>query len=183
MTTKNALLYDNLTLLIQYPDKDYQDKLKACQGVLHSTVPATVKMEKLDEFVTYALAQRTTDLEEMYTRTFDFDPDCALELGWHLYGENYGRGDFLVKVRHMLQMYGIEETAELPDHLIHILPAIGRLEESQAREFAVDYVIPGIDKLLSGITKKNSPYEGVLQFVQDVLRERYAPVSGGKRHE
>ena len=31
-------------------------------------------------------------IEETFTRTFDVNPACALEVGWHLFGEEYARG-------------------------------------------------------------------------------------------
>ena len=31
------------------------------------------------------------DLQEMYTRTFDINAVCTLEVGWHIYGEDYAQ--------------------------------------------------------------------------------------------
>lgn len=179
--TKNETLYNSLTSLILYPDKDYKNRLIAAQKVLHALSPAP--LDKLDAFIDFVLEQRETDLEEFYAQTFDFNPKCALEIGWHLYGENYGRGDFLVKMRDLLKRYDIQESTELPDHLMYILPVIGRLKESEAREFALHYVIPGLDKILEGVAAKKSPYENVLQFIQQVLKENYRPICGVNHHE
>src|SRR6266568_3182701 len=55
--------------------------------------------------------------QELYVQTFEFNPACTLELGWHLFGENYERGEFLVRMREQLRRHGIAESNELPDHL------------------------------------------------------------------
>jgi len=39
--------------------------------------------------------------------TFDINPACALEVGWHLFGEDYMRGQFLVRMREELSKYEI----------------------------------------------------------------------------
>ncbi len=46
---------------------------------------------------------REPSCEELYTRTFDLNPVCALEIGWHLFGEDYERGAFLVRMRDQLR--------------------------------------------------------------------------------
>ena len=66
-----------------------------------------------------------TQLEELYTRTFDLNPVCTPEVGWHIYGEQYRRGRFLVQARELLKIVGVDERGELPDHLMSLLPAGG----------------------------------------------------------
>ena len=74
------------------------------------------------------------ELEEAYTRTFDVNPACALEIGWHLFGEDYMRGQFLVRMRGELAKYGIPESSELPDHLTHVLAVIAAMPDDEARD-------------------------------------------------
>ena len=74
--------------------------------------------------------------QELYVQTFEFNPACTLELGWHLFGENYERGEFLVRMRDLLRRHGIAESTELPDHLTHVLALVGRLDHEEAAELA-----------------------------------------------
>ena len=69
--------------LFAYPGEDYQALAGRGAGV-RPTPSRGMSVE---------------DLQELYTRTFDWNPDTSLEIGWHLYGENYERGEFLVEVR------------------------------------------------------------------------------------
>ena len=85
--------------------------------------------------------------QELYVKTFEFNPDCTLEIGWHLFGENYERGEFLVRMREQLRRYGIAESSELPDHLCHILPLLDRLDPEEGAELVGQYVLPALGKI------------------------------------
>ena len=124
-------------------------------------------------------------LQELYTQTFDWNPDTTLDIGWHLFGENYDRGDFLVRLRGALRTYGLAESRELPDHLSHVLPLLDRMPEDERAEFAATHVLPAIAKLRDGLAKAESPF---LPLVTAVRREIAALVpesenSGGVNHE
>ena len=111
------------------------------------------------------------ELEELYTRTFDVNPVCSLEVGWHLFGEDYARGAFLVKARGLLREVGIEEGGELPDHLTSLLKAMDRLDEETAGTLSRRFVSPAVVKMLGGFDQ--SPYRAVVSDVDRVLRERF----------
>jgi nitrate reductase assembly molybdenum cofactor insertion protein NarJ len=86
-------------------------------------------------------------MQELYVQTFEFNPACTLEIGWHIFGENYERGEFLVRMREQLRRYGIAETSELPDHLCHILPLLDRLDSEEAADLAGQFVLPALAKI------------------------------------
>lgn len=180
MKEKESILtaLEYLATFIDYPTSISHNRIPDdCCHIIDRFPQLTTHLEA---FAEYARQCQLSELEEQYTKTFDFDPDCALELGWHLYGESYGRGDFLVKMRDLLDYCHISESVELPDHLTYVLPAVGRLEKKQAQEFCQYYVIPAMNKLLKGIAQKRSPYEGVLLAVKQLLSEVYAaPALGG----
>jgi nitrate reductase delta subunit len=107
--------------------------------------------------------------QEMFTRTFDINPVCTLEIGWHIYGEDYARGAFLVKMREQLREWNLRESQELPDHLTHVLALLGRLEGEAADQLAARYVLPALDKMLDGMKDSDSPYKEVLRAVSQVV--------------
>ena len=97
----------------------------------------------------------TPALQELYVQTFEFNPACTLEIGWHLFGENYERGEFLVRMREQLRRHGIVETSELPDHLQHVLLLIGQADHREAAELAGQFVLPALGKIRDAL-KENA---------------------------
>ncbi len=108
-------------------------------------------------------------LEETYTRTFDISPLCCLECGWHLFGESYDRGGFLVEMRGKLRELGVEETTELPDHLSALLRLQGRLIPDEAAVFADKRLKVAVQKMLDGFGDGNSPYRSLIEATSHLL--------------
>ena len=94
------------------------------------------------------------EMQELYVQTFEFNPACTLEIGWHLFGENYERGEFLVRMREQLRRHGIAESSELPDHLTHLLVLIGRMEHPEAAELAGQFLLPALAKVREALQDK-----------------------------
>jgi nitrate reductase assembly molybdenum cofactor insertion protein NarJ len=106
--------------------------------------------------------------QELYVQTFEFNPACTLETGWHLFGENYERGEFLVRMREQLRRHGIPESTELPDHACHLLPLIGRMERGEAARLAGEYLLPAFAKVRAGL--KDNAYEPLIAAIEEKLR-------------
>lgn len=176
-----SVMYKALTHLLAYPDERYAVDVNRCMATLQEGYPQAT--ESLTDFTAFALANPISMLEEAFATTFDFDPDCSLELGWHLYGENYERGNFLVKMRGYLREYNLPESSELPDHLSHVMAVLGCMGEKEAHDFAVHYVIPGVKKLATGMAKKETPFRSLIACIQRVLQENHALTTGGNPHE
>ncbi|MFV1957938.1 MAG: nitrate reductase molybdenum cofactor assembly chaperone [Planctomycetota bacterium] len=159
--------HDSLAAVWTYPDETYAAKVARARADLGVRDP--VAAARLDALVEVAESGPLSVVEELFTRTFDINPVCSLECGWHLYGEDYGRGEFLVGMRRTMRALGVEETTELPDHLTHVLPVLQRLPEEEARRFAATSVVPALRKMLEGFRDADNPYrealEGVLAFV------------------
>jgi nitrate reductase molybdenum cofactor assembly chaperone NarJ/NarW len=158
-------IYDALAAVLSYPGEDYPARVQ--EAVL--AAPAELAPQ-LQTFAMGLAGQSTLELQELYTVTFDLNPVCSLELGWHLFGENYDRGLLLVRLRGLLRQYGIAESVELPDHLSHALLLLGRMDEDARREFAIAIVLPAIGKMLDAFREKQNPYEKVLTALKTELR-------------
>ena len=101
-------------------------------------------------------------------QTFEFNPASTLEIGWHLFGENYERGEFLVRMREQLRQYEIAETSELPDHLSHLLLLAGRAERSEAAELAGQFILPALEKIKNAL--KDNPYLPLITAIETKLQ-------------
>jgi nitrate reductase delta subunit len=109
--------------------------------------------------------------QELYVQTFEFNPACTLEIGWHLFGENYERGEFLVRMREQLRRHGVPETSELPDHLTHLLALIDRLDQEQAAEFAAQFLLPALGKIQQALAE--NPYEPLIEAIRTRLESDF----------
>ena len=160
-----------LAALLRYPGEGYRDAAELCFEALSDNYPEAALL--LGEFLERTRDCAVEDLQALYTATFDLDPKCALEVGWHLFGENYERGEFLVKMRVELRRLGIAESTELPDHITHALEALGRMEPEEAEEFATACLFPALDKMCAGLQGDSNPFETVLLAVVRIFEHRF----------
>ncbi|MCP4898560.1 MAG: hypothetical protein GY906_16425 [bacterium] len=159
------IVFDHLAGLYEYPAAAFAHRVAACRQALDGHRAGSG--EPLKQLEDHCRGKNAGELEEMFTRTFDFDPARALEVGWHIYGEEYARGDLLVRLRGELRRLGIEESAELPDHLTHVLILLGRLDGVAADELAGRYVLPALDKVLEAVSGTECPYEPLLRVTRE----------------
>jgi len=157
-----------LSETVRYPSPGYLGNFTACRDYLAEAAPEAASA--LIEFVEYAGELTDEQLEELFTQTFDHNPTHALEIGWHLFGEDYHRGALLVRLRQELRRHDIDERGELPDHLSSVLLLLARMTPSEADAFAKSCVVPAVGKLVEGLQKNESPYAGVVKCIDTVLR-------------
>lgn len=163
----NTEIYTQLVPLISYPKTDICSDLEKVSQSLNG--------DETDDFHIFNQHVNETDLtklQEEFTQLFDFTPNTCLDLGWHLHGENYERGVFMVQIREMLREFNIPESSELPDHLTHILSVLPLMENDDRVGFIQTRVIPAIEKILKGFGDTKTPYKNLIQFIQDVLKHQ-----------
>jgi nitrate reductase delta subunit len=175
-----ATIYDLTAGLFFYPGTDYREQVERCQREFAAAVPQGEDF--LTAFADALGKLAPEEVEELFTRTFELNPLCALEVGWHLFGENYSRGEFLVQMRQALRQHSLPESTELPDHLGHVLSVLGRLKQDESGLFAEHYVLPALDKMLAGLEGKDNPYENLLAAVHRLASRRPAPVTPEVKH-
>jgi nitrate reductase delta subunit len=155
--------------MFEYPRRgDYGALLTRCIDALRHDCPAAI--DSLAPLRDHVATMSLEQVQELYTRTFDINPVCTLEIGWHIYGEDYARGALLVKLREQLRRMNIPESCELPDHLTHVLLLIGRMTGEDADELAARYLLPGLDKMLEGLVDGEHAYRALIETVSKVVR-------------
>lgn len=167
--------YTAIAEVLAYPDGAFHQRLARCRELCADSPAAA----HLADFETAMRDCDPSGLEELYTRTFDFSPSCALEIGWHLFGEDYHRGALLVRLREELARHGIEESSELPDHLTHVLPLVDRMQPDEAARFVPACVTPAIRKVLAALEGKQNPYEHLLRCLVMALDAEFEGQEGG----
>lgn len=166
-------VFDDFATLFSYPSPGLDGAMARSCAYFTDETAAAVFPGVQDALQTFADGVRELPQgarEELYTRTFDINPVASLELGWHLYGEQYERGSFLVRMRGLLRAAGIQEQTELPDHCAHVLQLLGRMEEEQQRAFIGSHVGKALRIMREGWTQEENLYLHVLDALQSVLR-------------
>lgn len=157
------IVWDLAGALLRYPDERYLEALDACRHGVRPVVPeAGTQLDRLHG----ALADLSPEArQELFVATFDLNPACALEVGWHLFGENYERGAFLVKMRQLLTRVGVSDGGELPDHLGTVLRVLGRMPADEAAEFVDACLLPALAKMRTHLAGKSNPFESLLEAI------------------
>lgn len=158
----NLDFHEMLAGLLEYPGEDFARRLEECRAIADD--------EKLAAFVDGVQALSRSALEELYIQTFDFSPNCALDLGWQLFAEDYNRGLFLAKLRGESRRLNLPETGELPDHLPHVLRLLARMPQADAGDFAAACGLPAVEKILAALDEQN-PYRFLIQRTLALLME------------
>lgn len=153
--------------LVRYPAAGYAGTLETLAATVGSASPEAAR--RLADFGGRIGGLPVGELQELFTRTFDLNPLCALEVGWHLYGDDYARGAFLVRLRQALRRHGIEEGGELPDHLATVLALLPRLDPTEARELVATAVRPALARMRPVLARAESPFEPLLDAIDALL--------------
>lgn len=179
--TARREFFEHAATVLSYPGKDFRESVRRMGDALAGEPPDASAAGLVRAFATEMNRLTDTQLEELYTRTFDLTPEISLETGWQLYGEAYERGSFLVAMRKMLRDLGIAETGELPDHLTYLLRAVGRLPADEGRELVGKYLSKSLAKILDRFPQGDNPYRKLLEAISVVFENSSTMAEDAKR--
>jgi nitrate reductase delta subunit len=163
MKNKNQLIYQLFASLLTYPQEYLWSQIKGDNQRLMIDDPEIARLIK--QFQDLLKSTSITELEELYTSTFDVNPVCFPYPGFHLFGENFNRADFLVKLKQKYQEHGFTAPDnELADHLPILLQFLSTLnyDDSLAQELLTDCLTPALEKMTEGF-KNDNPYAWIIQ--------------------
>lgn len=162
-------LHEALANLLEYPGQDWEERLTVCRQSLRAELPE--QLTHYEEF-----CQRTGDftlfaLQELYTQTFDLNPVCALEVGYHLFGEDYRRGFFLAHLRETESPFALGQAQQLPDYLPVLLRLLSKLGDSELRHDLMGVcLLPALGKMHAALQESNNPYSPLIHLVSDAVK-------------
>lgn len=172
MTVNNATtqVYSLLADIVSYPQPDLETAVSECAELLAGRNPEAAR--ELKRFLRQIEDLPPGRVEELYTSTFDINPVCAPYIGYHLFGDNHKRGEFLVRLKKDYGVYDFSVEGELPDHLAVMLQFLALLEDEQtARSLMGECLVPALDKMQGDSDRTTSPYLGVIRAILMVLRK------------
>jgi nitrate reductase delta subunit len=155
-------VYELFAALLEYPDEHWFTTTTSARAAGDAS---------LGDFVAAVESLSMTGLQELYTRTFDLNPSCALEIGYHLFGENYKRGEFLAHLRETEAPFSLGQEQQLPDYLPVLLRLLAKLEDEELRLSLIgECLIPAIEKMLASFKETDNPYRLLLEALRSILQ-------------
>jgi nitrate reductase molybdenum cofactor assembly chaperone NarJ/NarW len=179
MKTQLQQIYRLFSAFFTYPYPESPAKISECHRQLKTDYPEAAEL--INQFQTFVNSTSISHLEEIYTSTFDVNPVCFPYPGFHLFGENFNRADFLVKLQQKYQEHGFNAPPnELADHLSVMLEFLSTLEPDAvlAQELIEDCLLPALEKMNEGFKAEN-PYAGVVRSLLSFLQSSRQPVQVG----
>ncbi|WP_199246131.1 nitrate reductase molybdenum cofactor assembly chaperone [[Phormidium] sp. ETS-05] len=175
MKTNNQQIYHLFAAIFTYPYPELPGEISQCYRQLKGEYPEAAEL--IHQFQTFVEAKSIWELEEVYTITFDLNPVCFPYPGFHLFGENFNRADFLVKLQQKYQEHGfIYPANELADHLSVMLQFLSVIDNDAVigQELIEDCLLPALEKMTTGFKDEN-PYGKVVQALLLVLQTANKP--------
>lgn len=172
-------LYPLFADVLNYPAPGLSERVNDCASKLATDLPHAEEL--LRRFQRAHAKLGTARLQEIYTSTFDMQPECTPNLSYHLFGEDQRRGMFLAKLTELFQQAGIDTSNELPDHLCYVLLYLATGPGAAATtDIITDCLLPAVSKIARGIDEASNPYRTVLDALLLFLEKERgdAPTSG-----
>lgn len=155
-------LYLLFAELLDYPNDRLPQRVEECSRELATAFPKAAEL--LESLRRSQQELGIARLQEAYTSTFDLQPECTLNLGYHLFGEDQRRGMFLAKLKELFQQAGVETAKELPDHLCHLLRYVAaRPASEESNAIISDCLLPATSKIVQAMKEKSNPYQPVVE--------------------
>jgi nitrate reductase molybdenum cofactor assembly chaperone NarJ/NarW len=166
-TDKN--IYTALADVLEYPTPEIAGRAEACALALASVNgKAQDHFERFSEICTIVPVSR---IEELYTDTFDLQALCSPYVGFHLFGEDRGRGMFMVRLKEHYRAENHQVNGELPDHISVMLRFLSHAEPNNETMDLISYcLIPAMKKMVS-LLKDANPYREVLEAALIMLEQ------------
>ena len=164
-----------LAVVLEYPDASTEQRCKQAAEMLAKDYADISKaLSTLADWLSNA---ERGEAEEWYSRMFDLSPVCTLNIGYHLFGEQYERGAFLAGLVSEHRDAGLELPADLPDHLPAVLRLLGHLDKVEdAADLVSHAVLPALARMLGDLSDSKAPWVAVLQALPAVLESVFDTV-------
>src|SRR3972149_11301633 len=169
----NYAHYGQVAELFDFPGPEFAPRGRALFDFLRENYPdAALEVEQFLD----AIPQKTLDLQELHTRTFDVQSLTTLDIGYVLFGDDYKRGALLSNLSREHAQAGNDCGGELADHLPNVLRLIPKLEDRNLLEELVrELLVPALMLMIrefdpERIGKKNASYEKHYKTLIDAAR-------------
>lgn len=173
-------LYECFAEILDYPQSNIRERIENCIREVQDQYSDVEKY--ITEFAQFVQSVELEKLQEVYTATFDLNPVCTLDIGYHVFGESYKRGTFLSGMQGMIREHGLGPITELPDHLTVILRLLARMEHDEDYDALIEFILsPSLGKMEKLFDTSTNVYRNVLKALTIIIqREHNLPEKEGQ---
>jgi len=174
-------LFHLFAQVLEYPGSSLLASAGECARRLEKSCPEAA--EYMRAFAAFAEGTGLDRMEEIYTRTFDITPTANLYVGYHLFGESFKRGAFLVKLQEAYEAHGFAFGPELADHLSVILRFVSVVDDPLFVDPLVEEgVLPLLEKVEEAFKESSGGYALVISSLGLFLRQECPAIAAGGLH-
>jgi nitrate reductase assembly molybdenum cofactor insertion protein NarJ len=154
--------YEILSRIFRYPDAGFANDVKTIQAYFNEYDSSVGK--QLKPFSDFVANAKLSELEELFTRSFEIQAITTLDVGYILFGDDYKRAELLVNMNREHTEAGVDCGVELPDHLVNILKLLPKIENKDIVPDLISKILqPALRKMIaefepSHIERKNKVY-------------------------
>jgi len=158
--------FEQLAVLLSHPQVNY---LELAQ-VLAETVESKHATRHIRSFLKEVEWLTITDLQELYSKTFDLNPVTSPALSVHLFGvESFKRSHLMVGLLDMYHKTGYVSTGESADHMSTVIGFLPCATRADRKEIAKHVIIPGLMKMADFLASKNNPFSHLLRAACEIV--------------
>jgi nitrate reductase delta subunit len=166
--------------LIDYPDAALVAALPEIRAALRAeALLSTVAAARVEAAIAMLEDHDVLALQERWVGLFDRVRSLSLHLFEHVHGDSRERGPAMVDLIAHYRRHGFDFTpAELPDYLPVLLEFAAQMPLAEARKFLGE-VAPLLAPLQLRLTKRGSPYAGLIAAARELAGDVAAPADDG----
>lgn len=146
--------YELYAPLFAHPEADFLERVQAAVAFTGGRYPdAAVEIERFAALLPgngdRLSPEELTEVQEIFTRSFEVQAVVTLDVGYVAFGDDYKRAELLVNLTRELRDAGLEPGVELADHLSNILRLLARWDCDEARdEFVALLLHPALERMI-----------------------------------
>jgi len=174
MRPEDRRLFKIVSVLLRFPDQDLIDSLPSVRAALEDCSPGAPGRRCL-VFTDYLETHSLMQLQEEFSRIFDFSPETCLNMTYHRYGEGRERGSALAGFVGLYRDSGYEILgSELPDYLPLILEFLSVCDEDAGLKIIREWA-DQVKNLAHHLEENGSSYAVLLETLWEVFTETEDP--------
>lgn len=161
-------IWSDLGALLAYPHDELGDQLLEMREAFTAICPEAA--EAISDFLGEVGGLSLDRVEEIYTRTFDLNPQCVPYVSVHLFGEeNFKRSQLMAGLAEAYSKAGHTWGGELPDHIAVILCFAPNFSDEEWRDVVQFCLLAPLGKMIRQLERSANPYRHLLRAIQLTL--------------